>query len=123
MRGMTSGSGLALEGAAHLRQSVTDILTTPLGSRIMRFDYGSLLPELIDQPMNAVTRMKIFGAVASALQRWEPRLRLTKVGLERGDRDGAFVLQLVGQRLDVPARAAANDNFDLTLNLGAARAA
>uniref|UniRef100_UPI0026076D20 ATPase domain-containing protein n=1 Tax=uncultured Sphingobium sp. TaxID=316087 RepID=UPI0026076D20 len=31
---------------------VRDILTTPIGSRLMRRDYGSLIPELIDQPAN-----------------------------------------------------------------------
>lgn len=32
----------------HIRQSVQDILTTPIGTRIMRREYGSLIYQLID---------------------------------------------------------------------------
>lgn len=119
MRGMKSGAGTALTGLAHLAQSVADILNTPIGARIMLHEYGSELPNLIDQPMNAVTRQRLYAAVATALQRWEPRIRLSRVRLERGARDGAFVLKLTGQRLDVPARSAANDAFDFTFNRAA----
>jgi hypothetical protein len=38
----------ALEGIDHLKQSIIDILTTPIGSRVMRRDYGSRLFELVD---------------------------------------------------------------------------
>ena len=37
---------------AHIKQSIADILLTPIGSRIQRRDYGSRMPELIDRPMN-----------------------------------------------------------------------
>ncbi|KPN28874.1 baseplate wedge subunit [Halolamina pelagica] len=43
MPGVDRTNGQRLEGLAHIRQSVADILTTPLGSRVMRRDYGSLL--------------------------------------------------------------------------------
>lgn len=118
MRGMATGTGKPISGLDHLIQSVADILGTPIGSRVMRRDYGSDLPDLIDQPMNGATRMRIFAAVATALQRWEPRIRLTRVWLERGARDGAFVLTLAGHRLDVPARSDLAA-FDINLNLGA----
>jgi phage baseplate assembly protein W len=38
MRGMSRFTGRSLGGDAHLRQSVADILATPLGSRVMRRD-------------------------------------------------------------------------------------
>lgn len=101
MRGTNALTGRAIEGAAHLRQSITDILTTPIGSRIMRREYGSLLPELIDQPFNGATRMKLFGATATALMRWEPRLRLTRIDLVPSSEPGAFLLDLQGHRTDV----------------------
>lgn len=119
MRGMKSGVGRPLSGREHLAQSIADILNTPRGARLMLHQYGSDLPNLIDQPMNALTRQRLYAAVATALQRWEPRIRLTRVRLERGTRDGAFVLNLTGRRLDVPARSAANDDFDLTFNRAA----
>lgn len=35
MNGMNLHTGRAIGGQAHLQQSVTDILTTPIGSRVM----------------------------------------------------------------------------------------
>lgn len=111
---MSASSGRALEGEDHLRQSITDILTTPIGSRVMRRDYGSLLPELIDQPFNGATRMKLYGATATALMHWEPRIRLSRIDLVAGSEPGAFVLDLAGRRTDV---APSNAYTRLTLPL------
>jgi phage baseplate assembly protein W len=94
MIGTDASTGRALDGLAHLGQSIADILMTPLGSRVMRRDYGSLLPELIDQPFNDETRLRLYGATAMALMRWEPRVRLTRVQLFRTEEPGAFQLEL-----------------------------
>ncbi len=94
MIGMDATTGAFSDDNAHLQQSVADILTTPLGSRIQRRDYGSLLPELIDQPFNDTTRLRLYGAIATALMRWEPRLTLRRVDLTRGTEPGTFVLEL-----------------------------
>ncbi|TGR41845.1 baseplate assembly protein [Mesorhizobium sp. M00.F.Ca.ET.151.01.1.1] len=94
MIGMDAIHGGIAEGTAHLVQSIHDVLTTPLGSRIQRRDYGSLLPELIDQPFNDHTRLQLFGAAATALMRWEPRIRLTRISLTPSDAPGAFLLDL-----------------------------
>lgn len=111
---MSAATGRAIDGEAHLRQSIADILTTPIGTRVMRRDYGSLLPELIDQPFNGATRVRVYGATATAISRWEPRLRLTRVQLEPGEMPGSFVLDLEGRRTDV---AGATDYTRLTLPL------
>lgn len=42
MTGMSRETGKALDEAAHISQSIRDILTTPVGSRLMRRTYGSL---------------------------------------------------------------------------------
>ena len=47
--GMNSQTGLSIAEVEHIRQSVRDILVTPVGSRVMRREYGSLLSALIDQ--------------------------------------------------------------------------
>ena len=94
MLGMHAATGRSLTGLGHLRQSVTDILTTPIGSRIHR-RYGSEVPELIDQPLNSATQLRIYAATAFALRRWEPRLQLASVQLTR-DTDGAIALLLDG---------------------------
>ena len=79
MQGMHQSEGYVLSDDAHLQQSITDILTTPLGSRVMRRDYGSRLFELIDRPQNAQTLTELTTATAEALLRWEPRLTLVRV--------------------------------------------
>ena len=99
---MSATTGKAIDGAEHLAQSISDALTTPLNTRVMRRDYGSLLPELIDQPFNGQTRTLLFGAIATALMRWEPRIRIKRLSLSLGDAPGAFVLDVDGTRTDVP---------------------
>jgi len=79
MRGTDAKTGKALDGIAHLRQSIRDILTTPIGSRVMRREYGSRLFDLIDNPLNQQTLVEMFAATAEALSRWEPRIRVLKV--------------------------------------------
>jgi len=100
--GLSSSTARRLGAEAHLAQSVADILTTPIGSRVMRRDYGSLLPELIDQPANGGTRVRLYGATAIALMRWEPRLRLSRIQLSATAEPGTYLLDLEGQRTDVP---------------------
>ncbi|MBD3768115.1 MAG: GPW/gp25 family protein [Gammaproteobacteria bacterium] len=51
MLGINAQTGKPLSGIDHLRQSISDILTTRVGTRVMRRDYGSQLPELADNPM------------------------------------------------------------------------
>lgn len=102
MRGMDALTGKSLEGVEHLRQSTGDILSTPIGTRVGRRDYGSLLPEMVDQPMNGAGRIRLFAATALALLRWEPRLRLGRVLLEPAGDQGAFALVIEGTRTDVP---------------------
>lgn len=79
MNGISAITGQRLAGIEHLRQSVRDILTTPIGSRVMRRDYGSRLFSLIDAPMNRATLMQIYAASIEALGRWEPRIRVERV--------------------------------------------
>lgn len=108
MIGMNASTGKPLAGDAHLVQSIADILTTPIGTRVMRRDYGSALFELLDAPLNALTRLRLFAATADALRRWEPRIRLTRVALIDGEGSGTgfaggrATLQLEGQRTDAP---------------------
>lgn len=79
MDGTSALTGKSLGGIDHLRQSIRDILTTPIGSRVMRREYGSRVIRLIDAPVNRLTLMEIYAATAEALAKWEPRLRLEQV--------------------------------------------
>ena len=111
--GMDRQTGKPLDDEAHLAQSIADILTTPLGSRIMRRDYGSLLYELIDAPLNTATRQLLIASSAAAIHKWEPRLTLRKIGVSTGA--AAIALTLSGIRTDRPKALSA---VDLTIPVG-----
>lgn len=100
MAGMSRITGAAIDGLEDITQSVRDILGTMIGTRVGRRDYGSLLPELIDQPMNAANILRIYAATAVALSSWENRIRLRRVGLAAGDRPGTATLVLDAVRTD-----------------------
>ena len=95
MRGMDAKTGKALEGIEHLKQSIIDILTTPIGSRVMRRDYGSRLFELVDRPINRDFTLEIYAATAEALQKWETRFKLEKVKITEV-KEGKVRLELEG---------------------------
>lgn len=100
MAGMNATTGKELDGIEHIRQSVSDILTTPIGSRVMRRDYGSLLPELIDAPLNGTTLLQAYAATVMAIIRWEPRIRVTAVRQQVSTKQhGAVTLEIEGQTL------------------------
>lgn len=96
MKGMNVDTGKLLNGYEHLLQSVTDILTTPIGSRVMLRDYGSEIPKLIDSNMNPATFAKIYAATAEALDKWEPRLSLTRVQVLSVSFNGSCTIYLEG---------------------------
>lgn len=97
MAGMDAQTGRALDGVAHLRQSITDILTTPIGSRVMRREYGSRLSALIDAPVTPGRLIDLYAATAEALARWEPRIKLNRVRVASTNASGQTHLTLEGE--------------------------
>ncbi|BDG76558.1 GPW/gp25 family protein [Wolbachia pipientis] len=95
MKGMDAKTGKELEGIEHLKQSIIDILTTPINSRIMRRDYGSRLFELVDKPINRDLTLEIYAATAEALEKWERRFKLEKVKITEV-KEGRVTLNLEG---------------------------
>lgn len=98
MIGLDRRTGQPVSGLAHLRQSIEDILTTPVGSRRMRPDYGSQLRRYVDLPVNEGWKSAVQAEVARALGRWEPRLKLERVRVTAVV-GGQITLQLTGQYL------------------------
>ncbi|UVL73871.1 GPW/gp25 family protein [Pseudomonas protegens] len=98
MIGMDRRTGLPLSGIEHLRQSIEDILSTPLGSRRMRPEYGSKLRRFVDLPVTGGWKSAVQAEVARALGRWEPRLKLERV-LVVSLVGGQITFQLTGQYL------------------------
>jgi len=102
MSGVNALTGKVLEGIAHLEQSIHDILCTPKGTRVMRREYGSNVPYLIDMPMNRETFARIYYEVADALDKWEPRLSLKNVQITEVGSDGGITIALEGSYLGTP---------------------
>lgn len=98
MKGTDSTTGKPLQGLEHLRQSIRDILTTPVGSRVMRREYGSRLYELVDAPMTRETLLNIYAATAEALIRWEPRLLITRISAKSAG-PGQVEIAITGEYL------------------------
>ncbi|EPE4184514.1 GPW/gp25 family protein [Yersinia enterocolitica] len=101
--GMNRNSGLHIDDIDHIRQSISDILATPQGSRVMRRDYGSLLSTLIDQPQNPALHLKMMAAVYGAVMRWEPRVTLSAITITT-QKDGQMIVDLTGSRTDSDSR-------------------
>lgn len=84
MLGMNSKDGSQIKDlTAHVKQSIADIINTPVGTRLMRPKYGSLVPAMIDQPMNSATTLRLYSSIATALMVWEKRISLTAINLHR----------------------------------------
>lgn len=81
MIGMDPKTGRSVQGLDHLYQSIEKILTTPVGTCLQRRNFGSEIFSLVDGPNNPKTRIKLYAATATALMRWEPRLKLSRVSL------------------------------------------
>lgn len=97
---MNRETGGAISTVEHIGQSISDILTTRLGTRVMRREYGSLLPELVDQPFNDVTRLRVYAASVMAIIRWEPRVSISRVQLGGATLQGQVVIDIEGRILD-----------------------
>lgn len=94
--GFDRRSGRLLTDWAHVQQSIEVILTTPLGSRVMRRDFGSELYELVDRKMTSRLVLALYAASAVAIRRWEPRFRLTRASVIQATSTGLLGLALFG---------------------------
>lgn len=92
---MSRETGRSLSEIEHLKQSVVDILSTPIGSRVMRRDYGSRLFDLIDAPLNRATLIDLYAAVAEALAKWEDRITVQQVDVT-SSQIGQITLAITG---------------------------
>lgn len=96
---MNRFTGSSISELQHIKQSIQDILTTPLGSRVMRRDYGSSIFELIDQPQTPSLRLQLMAAVVTALTHWEPRIKINEVEVVSGGINGALQFNLTAEHV------------------------
>ena len=94
--GMDRRTGQPIRGWAHCVQSIEDILTTRIMQRVMRREYGSDVPKLIDAPMEPRVVLAFYVAVAEALRRWELRFRPTYCRIVEAGAGGGISLEVRG---------------------------
>lgn len=70
--GVDRRTGKAIAGVDHLRQSIEDLITTRVGSRVMRPEYGSYLPGMVDLGVTPGLASAYQAEVSRAIQRWYP---------------------------------------------------
>lgn len=94
--GVSASAGTVLGDWDHVRQSIVTILTTPIGSRVMRREFGSNLFDLIDARMVQRNVLAVYSATALAIARWEPRFRVTRASIDEASAAGRLVLNIFG---------------------------
>jgi len=94
--GVNAATGAALTGWAHVQQSISKILRTPIGSRVMRRDFGSDLPDLVDAKMTQRNVLAVYSAAATAIARWEPRFRMRGGAVTAAEPTGRLALNIYG---------------------------
>lgn len=94
MPGMNRNTGRAIDLWGHILQSIGDILTTRLKTRVQRRFYGSELPGLVDRPANPDSVLTLYVEAAGAIAKWEPRVILRRIGLDAADNAGNAALSL-----------------------------
>ena len=117
MKGMSRLTGLTItddesQEYAHLKQSIHDILSTLIGTRLCRRNYGSLVPELIDQPCNEVTQVKLMSAAATSLIRFEPRIKISQIRVNQSSQTpGKWDFFILGNQISAMGEKSFTENF------------
>ena len=73
--GVDRRTGQAISGIDHLHQSIEDLITTRVGSRVIRPEYGSHLPAMVDMGISPGLASAYQAEVSRAIQRWDAAVR------------------------------------------------
>lgn len=93
--GMCENTGNTITGIDHVRQCLTRIILTRIGTRTQRRAFGSDFFKFVSAAGNEATRLKLITVIAQSVLKWEPRVKLTRV-LFNLDMDGQCKIELIG---------------------------
>lgn len=82
-------------GVANIRESIRIILLTQIQERLMLPEFGGGLRSFLFEPNNPSTHRLIADRVTASLARWEPRITVTSVEVERDAVDERAVLVII----------------------------
>lgn len=66
----------------HIVQCVIAILSTLIGTRLLRRQFGSFMPEFIDSATSELKLAQLRASIVLALVKWEKRLIIKRVNFE-----------------------------------------
>lgn len=95
--GIDALTGGTVSGWAHVEQSLRDIFFTRFGERVMREWYGSFVPDLLGRNITPEEVVPFFAAMASAIEQFEPRFRVTAITPVKVTRAGEIEIFLSGE--------------------------
>ncbi len=103
---VSATGGVAMtEDDAAVRQSILLLLSTRPGERVMRPDYGCNLHRLLFWPNDHTTAGLAMHYVRQAIERWEPRVQITRLDATRNEYDAARLDIHLEYRLRATQRA------------------
>jgi phage baseplate assembly protein W len=100
--GINRATGKPLSGWPHVMQSISVIFATRFGSRVMRRNFGSAVPNALGKNLVLSTLLKFMTAFAIAIELWEPRFRVRQFVYPANENDadnmkrGKIGLRMIG---------------------------
>ena len=91
----TKGSIEMTSDEIDIQKSLHILLTTRLGERVMRPDFGCNLNDMVFEAMNLNTKTYIYELIKSAILYFEPRIELEAVEVvPELDNEGIFMIEI-----------------------------
>lgn len=89
-----TGGTVMSTGYEDIGGSLHILLSTTLGERVMRPDYGCNLRDYVFSPLNTSMEAYIRKLVEDAIIYYEPRITLEKLGVEFRDTEGLLLITI-----------------------------
>lgn len=96
MSGISDSTGLPLGGFDHVLQSIEKILSTPVGTRVMRPWFGNPGLRLLGENMTEETILRWATTIWALIELFEPRFKVTKFGVNDLQRGGIADMTMDG---------------------------
>lgn len=90
----TGGYTLMSSGVEDIRESLHILLSTTLGERVMRADFGCNLRDYVFDPVNRSMEAYIKKLVEDAIIYYEPRITLDKLTVDFQDNEGIMIITI-----------------------------
>jgi uncharacterized protein len=83
------------EGPDRIRDAIWIVVSTSLGERLMRPEFGAGLKDYVFEPNSDIVRAELASAVRRALIQWEPRIDLVSLRVDPSpDQDSQVLISL-----------------------------